>query len=218
MLIERHNFIIEYDNKIEYIKEVIEYLESEMKKILYFFELNKLSTKKKIIFYDDLELYKKHIEQYFEYKDYMCADTNDGNINILTLEAAHKTKTYSNITIEKLKHTILHEFVHICQQEKEKTHIDEDIIWFWEALATNLGNPEEYKVIEINANNEDIINFNCSSSNYPIAFTIGKYMLENYSHEEIIKYIEYPFELEKDSNEILNSARNWSKKIRTINQ
>ena len=212
MILEKTNFIIETDEDLKYISEIVSHLELNMKDLMSFFELKSLSSKKRIIIYKELENYKKHIEQFFAYYDYMCADTNDGNINVLSLEAAHKTKMYSNMDIEELKSIILHEFVHICQQESEIEHNDEDIVWFWEGLATNLGNPEGYECISIDASNEDINNFNCSANNYPIAFTIGYYMLENYSHDTILEYIKYPKKLLKDSDMILNSAREWSKK------
>ncbi len=177
-----------------------------------FFELDSLNFKRKIIIYNDLELYKKHIKQFYEYKDYMCADTNDRNINLLSLEEAHKTKAHANMTVKDLKNTILHEFVHICQQDSEIDSIDKDIVWFWEALATNLGNPGAFTKIVIKATNEEINNFNSLSQNYLTAFTIGNYMLENYSHEAILEYVKYPQKLLRDSEEILNNAREWSTK------
>ena len=210
VVLEKTNFIIEYDENLEYIPETVNYLETKMNDIMSFFELYSFNSKIKIIVYNDLELYKKHIEQFFEYHDYMCADTNDGNINLLSLDAAHQTKEHANMTLDKFEKIVLHEFVHICQQEKEIEHIDDDIIWFWEGLATNLGNPDNYEVIQINDTNEDINEFNCSADNYPIAFTIGNYMLENYLHEEIIEYVKYPSKLLDDSEKILNDAREWS--------
>ena len=209
MTLEKDNFIIEYDEKLEYIPEVVDYLETKMDDIMSFFELKKLSSKKKIIVYNDLELYKKHMEQYCEYQEYMCADTNDGNINLLSLEEIHKTKCHANMTLEQFKGGILHEFVHICQQDTEIEHIDE-IVWFWEALATNLGNPKGFKEIPINASNKDMYEFNYLDKNYSIAYTIGKYMLDNYSHEEILDYVKYPTRLENDSDLILNNVREWS--------
>lgn len=213
MLIEKKNFIIDYDKSISYIPEVVNYLETKIDDIMNFFELESLSSKKKIIVYNDLDLYKKHIEKFFEYKDYMRADTNDGNINLLSIEEAHKTKEHANMTLEELKSTILHEFVHICQQEKEteKENIGYDIVWFWEALATNLGNPEEFSRVEIKATNEEINNFNSLNQNYPIAFTIGNYIFENYSHKDILEYVKYPSKLLSDADIILYNAREWSK-------
>ena len=175
-----------------------------------FFELNSLNSKRKIVIYNDLRLYKRHIEQFYEYHDYMCADTNDGNINLLSLDEAHKTKEHKDMTLDELKSTILHEFVHICQQESELEHLDNDIVWFWEALATNLGNPEAFSKITIKANNDEIDDFNSLSLNYPIAFTIGNYMLENYDHDDILEYVKYPSKLLVNSEKILNAAREWS--------
>ncbi|MBR3661219.1 MAG: hypothetical protein IKN63_04920 [Bacilli bacterium] len=210
MILEKNNFIISCDENNSYILEVVDYLESKTNDIMNFFELDSLNSKRKIIIYNNLELYKSHIEQFYEYHDYMCADTNDGNINLLSLEEAHKTKEHEDMTLDELKSTILHEFVHICQQESELEHIDNDIIWFWEALATNLGNPEAFSKVVIKATNEEINNFNSLSQNYPIAFTIGNYMLNNYNHDDILEYVKYPSKLLKDSEKILNSAREWS--------
>ena len=210
MILEKSNFIITYDESISYIPEVVDYLESKINDILSFFELNSLNSKIKIVIYNDLKLYKRHIEQFYEYHDYMCADTNDGNINLLSLDEAHKTKEHKDMTLDELKSTILHEFVHICQQESELEHLDNDIVWFWEALATNLGNPEAFSKVTIKATNEEIDDFNSLPQNYPIAFTIGNYILENYGHEAILEYIKYPSKLLSDSEKILNDAREWS--------
>ena len=214
MVLEKNNFIITYDENNSYIPEVVDYLESKINTIMNYFELDSFNFKKQIVIYNNLETYKKHIEQFFKYYDYMCADTNDGNINLLSLEEAHKTKEHKDMTLDELKSTILHEFVHICQQEKELEHLDSDIVWFWEALATNLGNPEAFSNISIKATNEEINNFNSLEQNYPIAFTIGNYMLENYSHEGILEYVKYPSKLLVDSEKILNAAREWSNKKR----
>jgi len=212
MMLEKNNFILEYDSKLDYIPDVVNYLESKTSDIMSFFELDNLKNKRKIIIYTDLKLYKKHIENYYDYQDYMCADTNDGNINLLSLEEAHKTKEHRNMTIEDLKSTILHEFVHICQQDSQIERYDSDVIWFWEALATNLGNPEKFKRISIKSSNDQIIDFNSSPNNYSNAFTIGKYMLDKYCHEKILEFVKYPSKLLKESDKILNEAREWSYK------
>lgn len=206
----RKNFILDYDEKLTYISNIINYLESKMEEIMLFFHLSSLSKKRKIVVYNDLELYKKHIEESFEYHDYMRADTNDGNINLLSIEEARKTKEHAFMTIEELKSTILHEFVHICQQECEIEHLDHDIVWFWEALATNIGNTEVFTSISFQSTNAEIEEFNSLRGNYPIAFTIGRYLLEKYSHEQILDYVKYPSKLRADSDEILNHAREWS--------
>ena len=203
-------FILECDSNISYIKDMIKDLETMSNDIMSFFGLEKIHSKIKIVIYNNLKKYQKHIEKYTEYQDYMCADTFDGKINILSLAEAHKTKEHQNMTIDDWKNTILHEFVHICQQECELEHLNKDVVWLWEALATNLGNPQMFQKIIIMASNEEINNFNSLSQNYSIAYTIGKYMLDNYNHEDILKYIKYPSKLLKDSDKILNEARKWS--------
>lgn len=212
MVIERKNYMVEYDEDNSYIEEVCEYLDKRIDEILKFFELKSLKNKRKIVIWNDLELYKKHIEQYYKYYDYMCADTNDGNINILSLEASHKTNEHSTMKLDELKRNIIHEFVHICQQDSEIEHIDNDVVWFWEALATNLGNYEDFCRIDIEVSNEEINDFKSLVNNYFVAFTIGNYMLENYSHSQILEYIRYPKVLLKDSYKILNEVRDWNKK------
>ena len=72
------------------------------------------------------------------------------DINLLSLEAAQKTKEHTNMTIDELKSIILHEFVHICQQESEKEHIKEDIVWFWEAYQ-NYNQQKETEQIFLDA-------------------------------------------------------------------
>ena len=211
MTIEKENFIIDYDEQLSYIPEIVDYLETRIIDIMDFFELTNLSEKKKVIVYNDLEEYKKHIEQFYKYKDYMCADTNDGNINLLSVEEAHKTKEHADMKVDELKNTITHEFVHVCQQESELESIGYDIAWFWEALATNLGNPDNFTIVKISATNEEINDFNSLNNNYPIAYTIGNYLLENYSHEDILDYVKYPSKLLNDADNILNNAREWSK-------
>ena len=213
MLVKRNCFEIEYDENLTYIPKVIEYLESKMKDIMDFFELKSI-TPRKIVIYNDLETYKKQFERFGRYRDYVCADTNDGNINLLSLEAAHQTKTHANMSLEELKMTISHEFVHICQQEAEVEPEKIEVVWFWEALATNLGNPSMFRKIEIEESNDEIANFSSLKNNYLIAFTIGNYLLENYSHDQILEYVRFPKRLINDSSDILDKAKGWSIKTK----
>ena len=142
MILEKDNFIVEYDQNISYIPEVVDFLETKMNNFMNFFELASFKSKEKVVVFNDIEKYKKHLEKYIEYRDYMCADTYDGNINLLSIEEAHKTKEHQNMTVNDLKLIILHEFVHICQKNCQVEKYNKTISWFWESLATNLGNLE----------------------------------------------------------------------------
>ena len=85
MILEKDNFIVEYDHSISYIPEVVDFLETKMNNFMNFFELASLKSKEKVVVFNDIEKYKKHLENYTEYRDYMCADTYDGNINLLEM-------------------------------------------------------------------------------------------------------------------------------------
>lgn len=206
------------DKELDYIKELFDYLNLNMEEIMMFFNIDNISEKKKIIIWTDLDKYKNHIEKYYEYKDYMCADTNDGNINILSLEEAHKTIEHSDMTFDEMKKNIKHEFVHICQQECEEESIGYDIAWFWESLATNLGNPESFNEVDVSdVTIEQLSEFNNLDCGYPIAYTLGKYILTSYSHDEILEYVKYPKILEQEQCEILdNIKRNIIKSKKSI--
>ena len=212
MVIEKKNYIVEYDESNSYMYDVCNYLDAKMDSIMNFFELDNLKYKRKIVIYNDLEKYKNHIEQFFEYQDYMCADTNDGNINMLSLEAAHKTKEHKNMTLDFLKSVITHEFVHICHIDSEIDNSVENV-WFMEALATNLGNPEYRNEITFDESDKEILDFHNLTDKYDIAYTIGKYMLNNYSHEKILEYIRYPKKVLNDSSIIFDEVREYSKKV-----
>lgn len=205
------NFIIEYEKQDEnYVDELVNYLENNTKRILDFFELKQLKTKKKIIIWDDIEKYKKHIEttSSIKYLDYMIADTNDGNINMLSIYECQKTNEHKNITLDRFQKNIVHEFVHACHNEINPN--DNGVIWFFEALATNLGNPYRY-LHEIDCTKEELMyEFNNGLKNaYPIAYTLGKYMLEHYPHEKILDYVKNPHKLIQDIDIIINETKAW---------
>lgn len=135
----------------------------------------------------------------------MNADTFDGNINLLSIEECRKTKAHSDITLEEFLENIIHEFVHSCQQEINPD--SKNVEWFWEALATNLGNPFDH-TIDFQFNEEQLINdFNSVPNNYEIVFTIGKYLLENYSHKKIMQYIKEPEILRQDAKKNFNEVK-----------
>ena len=130
--------------KVPYFKDIAKELDDKAIEIISFFEfLNKKKTK--IVFWDDIDAYKEHLKKHNDlYRSDICADPMDNNINALTLDAAHKTDVYKDMTLEQLRQNISHEFVHVCQNSLEEETVDDRNAWFCEALATNLGNPEQF--------------------------------------------------------------------------
>ena len=137
----------------------------------------------------------------------MNGDTYDGNINILSIEECRKTIFHQDMTLEEMLKVITHEFVHACQQEINPDAAD--VEWFWEALTTNLANPFDH-VASMQCEDEELIkNLNATPYNYEICFTIGKFMLENYSHEQVLDYIKNPDKLRKNAKTIFKEEREW---------
>lgn len=212
MKVELDNFIIESDKEISYINDLINILENNTKDILDFFELDKISNKKRVVIYTDIEKYKEHISHYEEYSDWICADTFDGNINLLDIEIVRKTETHKYMTIEGLLKVALHEFVHSCEQELGTCPKGNE--WFWESLSTNLSGQEFDDInlkdfdFELFRNNFNIKDIEISSRHYCAAYAIGKYILENYSKDKILEYIKYPDNLIEDTENIFDEVKN----------
>ena len=109
MKTELSNFVIEYDKEIDYMSNIISTLENNTIEILDFFELGKLSKKKKVVIFTDREKYKKHLLSYVkEFKEWMCGDTYDGNINLLEISEARKSKEHKNMDMDEFVKCILH--------------------------------------------------------------------------------------------------------------
>lgn len=206
MTLELNDFIIEYDREIDYIDIIISTLENKVKDILDFFELEKLSKKKRVIIYTDRDKYKEYLTPYVgEFKEWMCADTYDGNINLLEINETRKSEEHKDMTIDEFTKCILHEFVHSCQQEINSN--SNGIAWFWEALATNLSG-QDYEEVSLSDCNFEMFqrNFNGTPYSYSYAYTIGKYMLDNYPKEKLLEYIKNPSTLKRDAQSIFDEV------------
>ena len=207
MTLELNNFIIEYDKEIDYIDIIISTLENKVKDILEFFELDKLSKKKRVVIYTDREKYKEYLTPYVgTFREWMCADTYDGNINLLEINEARKCEEHKDMTIDEFTKCILHEFVHACQQEINSN--SNGTAWFWEALATNLSG-QDYNIIDLSKCDFELLqkNFNGTPNGYYYAYTLGKYMLENYSKDRLINYIKNPRLLREEATLIFEEVK-----------
>ena len=56
--------------------------------------------------------------------------------------------------------------------------------------------------------------FNGTEKGYSYAYTIGKYMLENFEKNKILEYVKYPDILKSDSDEIFERAKESFKSIK----
>ena len=139
------------------------------------------------------------------YQDWMIGDTNDGNINMLSLKNCKMTQTHKGLTLSEYIKVVVHELVHICQQEVNSNAYGCE--WFWEALALNLSGQTMSETIVDCTEEQLMFHYLCLPKRYSISFTIGKYMLANYPHEHLLEYIKNPQQLWNDTEAILNDVK-----------
>ena len=65
---------------------------------------------------------------------------------------------------------------------------------------------------------EELENFNSIENNrYETAYTIGRYLLENFSPEEILEFVKYPSKLDRIIVSIIRGTQDWME-IQSLNK
>ena len=200
-------FQISYSRDCErLVEEISNTLLENMERIMNFFQLEKLEQKISIVIYSQTNVYISHVEKCGQtYYEWMIADTFDGRINILSLEACRHSSSHARMDGEEYARLLVHEFVHICQQQVEPNCYG--CIWFWEALATNLAG-QATAPVKICCSREDLMfHYQELSEPYAISYQLGKYMLEHLPYEQIYNYICKPAALWEDTEKLLEAAK-----------
>lgn len=193
---ENDNYILYYDKcDLKYLEKLINTLNERVPNILEFFKL-KTIRKITIKLYNNLNDYKENITNSFkkdfldgnsteerQYESWMIANTEDGNINMLSLDLVKQIEGFELYTEEEFCYNIAHEFTHICQQEIKSDSPG----WFWEVLATTLGNPECQRETNDKFSLDDLNNNFDKIDGYGAVYKIGKYLFENYDQEFILE-------------------------------
>lgn len=186
----------------DYISRLRSIVLSRMPDILDFFKI-KFNGKIVIKLYDDIDCYKENLIASFErnaiedskkqgmkvaprkYEDFMIANTEDGNINMQSLRLVRMQDDYSNYTEEEFCLNACHEFTHLCQTQIGS----ENPGWFWEVIATTIGNPECQHDIKESFTYKDLNENFDKIDGYGAAYTVGKYLFANYSQDFILDMI-----------------------------
>lgn len=195
--------ILYYDEQDEELAEqLLEVVEANLERLLCFFKLEELKDKVDIIIYSSIKDYEEHMVDCEQtYYDWMIADTIDRKINIANVDACRATQAHRNMSFEEYTKIIVHELVHICQQQVNPNCYGCE--WFWEALATNLAK-QEMNYPQTLCSKEDLMfHYNQIPNAYSISYHIGNYMLKNLPHEKIYEYILKPDVLWQDTEELL---------------
>lgn len=203
MKYEDNMFIIYYNNRDKkYIDKLIDIIKKRMPQILSFFHIN-YDDKIIIKLYDNIVEYRDNLETSFrneaekesvkqkkqikprEYQNWMIANTEDGNINMQSLDLVLLQDEYKDYTEEEFLLNACHEFTHLCQQKVGSNNPG----WFWEVLATVLGNPEcqheserPFTITDLDENFDKI-------DGYGVVFKIGKYLFANYEPDFILSLV-----------------------------
>lgn len=165
--------------------------------------------------YNNLEEYKKNLEDSFrrqnlerKYENWMIANTEDGNINMQSLDLVKQQDDFKYYTEQIFCYNACHEFTHLCQQYINS----ENPGWFWELLATNIGNPENqhesnyrFTLKELNEKFDEI-------DGYGIVYKFGKYIFENYDRDTILSWIKDNEKFMKEIEGIIESYNNMKHK------
>lgn len=190
---ELDKFIIFFgENDISYIDKLVNVLNSKVLEIMDFFRINDFNEKIVIKIYDDKDKYKNNLINVWrknginrDFQDNFIANTEDGCINMLSFDLVRSIKDFEDYSIDEFCYNVRHEFVHICQQIVGSANDG----WFWEVLATNLGNPECQREVKINCSLDDVKYRFDEIDGYGVVYTIGNYLFSNYSKDFILELV-----------------------------
>lgn len=192
MVFEDDLFIITYEKESEdVLNRLTDTLKSKMPRILDFFKVS-FDSKIEIILWSNLEGYKKNLIDSFEkegegreFHSWMIANTEDGNLNMQSLSLVRKLEDFKDISVDEFCDNAVHELVHLVHEEAGSTNPG----WFWEVIATNLGNPDYQHEIKEKFTLEDLEERFDEIDGYGAAFKIGKYLFKHYFEHEILEMI-----------------------------
>ena len=176
-----------YDENDPNKDAIIETLNTRTQEIADFFGITELEEKIIIKIYYTIEDFKNSLLPYLKdgkYYNWMIGHTCDGNVNKLAFNCYDET-SHKGATLKNFLDTIVHEIVHKMHHTiKGNNHTENG--WFHEALAVNLSN-QEYMECSIDCTLEDLKNnYEETNNAYHISAILGRYLLQNYSHDFII--------------------------------
>jgi len=215
MRYEDEKFIIYYNEcDKDYINLLVKTINERSTFICDFFGIV-YNEKIVIKLYNNLKEYKKNLEDSFrrqnlerKYENWMIANTEDGNINMQSLDLVKQQDDFKYYTDQIFCYNACHEFTHLCQQYLNSKNPG----WFWELIATNIGNPENQHECDDIFTLEDLNERFDDIDGYGIVYKFGKYIFENYDRETILSWIKDNEKFMKEIEGIIESYNNMKHK------
>jgi len=211
---------IDYDkNDKDFAEKLLTELQTHTHEIMRFFNIKKVNNFK-IKIWRDKQKYVNHLKTFLKnrpYQEWMIAHTYDGNINMLAFDLVQKIECHKDITTQEFIENICHEFVHICQKTvSENSSPQNDNGWYWELLATVLGNPHNFdgwKIPDFSKYSlDDLKNRFDEIDGYPIVFYMGKYLLQTKSPEQLVAWIKNDNQLDADAPTLYKETQKYYQK------
>ena len=215
MRYEDEKFIIYYNEcDKDYVNLLVKTINERSTFICDFFGIV-YNEKIVIKLYNNLKEYKKNLEDSFrrqnlerKYENWMIANTEDGNINMQSLDLVKQQDDFKYYTDQIFCYNACHEFTHLCQQYLNSKNPG----WFWELIATNIGNPENQHECDDIFTLEDLNERFDDIDGYGIVYKFGKYIFENYDRETILSWIKDNEKFMKEIEGIIESYNNMKHK------
>jgi len=184
---------IEYTEKdLDYIDELMSYMNSNLKEIINFFELYDFGEKVNIKLSSKLDTFRSSCLDIWNNNgnipDWMCGlsfyKDNKYSIYVPCLEEYKKTDGHSNDSLNDLKLLLMHEFVHICHR-KYNNNI-KLLPWLSEGLATTISHQYDNYELSFDATLDQMIKGGTPYKNYHTMFL---YVLNKYGRNYILQLL-----------------------------
>lgn len=173
-----------YDENDPYKDAIIKTINTRTQEIADFFGITRLEEKIVIKIYYTIDSFKDSLIPYCKYYKWIIGHTYDGNVNKLSFNCYDET-SHKGASLKQFLDTIVHEIVHKMHHIIKGNNNTKNG-WFHEALAITLSN-QEYMECSIDCTLEDLKNnYEETKNAYHISAILGRYLLQNYSHEFII--------------------------------
>ena len=207
---------IHFTNKDSgYIDYLTTFIKESEEEIVNFFDIKDFGEKVILNLFDNLDGFRKNISIRCKNNvvpEWLCGfsylDNNKFIINTLCLEEYKKTTGHTNNNLDDLKHLIMHEFVHSCQQKYLNFNVcnNKAPIWFKEGMATFISHQYDDTKLDFNATLKEIIDGNTSYSNYYLMFS---YVYNSYGKEYILELLKNSARLISDTPTLFEETKKY---------
>ena len=208
-IIKTENYQIIYNEQIledlETAKAISKKFDEIIPSLTDFFQLPQPQKNVQVKLYDNLDDFQNYVNQSFEKKyeslkkinpniqkdtweNWIIGYGGNNRIDMLNISLC-KTKTiHTNTTLNDMIKLATHELVHVYHTQALTQHNCPPFLM--EGIATQLAEQSYYQLDEIKCTGQDLLeNFNIIPDNYHSAYTLMGYMLEHYTHNELLDII-----------------------------